>query len=226
MAKLCIALDTDIDTAESILESLRGFPLIFKVGYKLFISHHRRITDKVKDLGFELFLDLKLHDIPNTMKNGVISAQSLGADYLTIHLMSGRKSIREAVEVKKKVKLLGVTVLTSMTQEDLDQVGIKVSLEDEVLALAKLGIQEGIDGVVCSGHEVSTLKASLGKEFLAVVPGIRLTGDASNDQRRVVTPQEAIKNGADILVMGRSITESDNPVKAVERVYNLIEKGD
>ncbi len=226
MAKLCIALDTDIQKTLFLLESLKGYPLIFKIGYKLFISHHRYITDKVKELGFELFLDLKLHDIPNTVRNGVLSSISLGADYLTIHLLSGRKAIKEAVSVKGNLKILGVTLLTSITSQDLNDLGIKGDVNEYVLRLAKIGIEEGIDGVVCSGLESAMLKKTFGKNFLAVVPGIRLENDNKDDQRRIVTPQEAIKNGADILVVGRSVINAEDPVKKVEEFYNLIEKGD
>ncbi len=226
MAKLCVALDTDLERALKMLDLLKGFSLVFKVGYKLFISHHRRITDRVKELGFELFLDLKLHDIPNTVKEGVLSAKELGADYLTIHVSSGREALRQAVSVKGGMKLLGVTVLTSMPDGELNELGINRSLKEQVLELARLGLEEGLDGLVCSGEELEDLRKAYGKGFLAVVPGIRFEGESKDDQKRVITPQEAIKKGADLLVMGRSILNSEDPVKKVERVYNLISKGD
>ena len=220
MTKLCIALDTDINRAMEFLYLFRGYSLIFKVSYKLFIAYHRRITDKVKEMGYELFLDLKLHDIPNTVREGIISAKELGADYLTVHLLSGRKAIRQAIEVKGDLKILGVTVLTSMTQEDLREVGIETDMNGEVLRLARIGIDEGVDGLVCSGEEVRLLKKTFGDSFIAVVPGVRFEDEESQDQARVITPKEAIKEGADIIVMGRSILNAKDPIKKVEEILS------
>lgn len=218
MAKLCIALDTNLQQAKDLVKSLRGYPVIFKVGYKLFICHHREITDTIKEEGFELFLDLKLHDIPNTVKEGVLSAKDLGADYLTVHTASGRQALRSAVEVKGKVKLLGVTLLTSLGEEDFVDIGLCRSREEQVLALAKLALDEGFDGIVCSGREVSFLKERIQKPFLAIVPGVRLEGEPAEDQKRVVSLEEAMKAGADIIVMGRSILRSENPLKKVDEI--------
>ena len=218
MAKLCVALDTNYKQATELLESLRGYPLIFKVGYKLFISYHRAITDKVKEKGFELFLDLKLHDIPNTVKEGVLSAKDLGADYLTIHIASGDQALRYAVEVKGKIKLLGVSLLTSLGEEDLKSMGLCITKDEYVLNLAKRAIELGMDGVVCSGQEVKILKEGINKSFIAVVAGIRLEGDPAQDQKRVVNLEEVLLMGADILVMGRSILRAENPVKKIEEI--------
>ncbi|MDW8095892.1 MAG: orotidine-5'-phosphate decarboxylase [Aquificaceae bacterium] len=218
MAKLCIALDTNLHQALELVRSLRGYPLVFKVGYKLFVSHHRAITDKIKENGFELFLDLKLHDIPNTVREGLLSAKDLGADYVTIHISAGREALRQAVEVKGKVKLLGVSLLTSLGEEDLKDVGICEDREKHVMHLANLALSIGLDGVVCSGYEVNILKQKIEKPFLAVVPGIRLEGEPAEDQKRVVSLEEALQLGADILVMGRSILRAENPVKRVEEI--------
>ncbi len=218
MAKLCIALDTNLQQAKDLLRSLRGYPLVFKVGYKLFICHHRTITDSVKEEGFELFLDLKLHDIPNTVKEGVLSAKDLGADYLTVHASAGRNALRSAVEVKGKIKLLGVTLLTSLGEEDLEDIGLCRSREEQVLKLAGLALEEGFDGIVCSGMELSYIRQGLQKPFLAVVPGVRLEGEPADDQKRVVSLEEALRAGADMVVMGRSILRAENPVKKVEEI--------
>ncbi len=218
MAKLCIALDTNLPQALELIKALRGYPLIFKVGYKLFISHHRAITDRVKENNFELFLDLKLHDIPNTVKEGVLSAKDLGADYLTIHISSGEEALRQAVAVKGRVKLLGVSLLTSLSEEDLKSMGVCLSKEQYVLSLAKRAVELGVDGVVCSGQEVKRLKEGIEKSFMAVVPGIRLEGDPIEDQKRVVDIEGALQSGADILVMGRSILRAQNPVKRMEEI--------
>ncbi|MCS6957497.1 MAG: orotidine-5'-phosphate decarboxylase [Aquificaceae bacterium] len=222
MAKLCIALDTNLQQALDLVGALRGYPLIFKVGYKLFINHHKVITDKVKETGFELFLDLKLHDIPNTVKEGVISARDLGADYLTIHISAGKEALKQAVEVKGKIKLLGVSLLTSLSEEDLLDLGICRDRESHVLELARLAVETGFDGIVCSGQEVTLLKERLQRPFLAVVPGIRLEGQPAEDQKRVISVEEALQRGADILVMGRSILRSENPVKRVEEILLML----
>ncbi len=218
MAKLCIALDTNLQQAKDLIRALRGYPVIFKVGYKLFISYHREITDYIKEEGFELFLDLKLHDIPNTVREGTLSAKDLGADYLTVHTSSGRQALRSAVEVKGKVKLLGVTLLTSLDDEDLKEFGLCRGREEQAFYLTELALEEGFDGVVCSGREVSYLKEKLSKPFLAVVPGVRLEGEPAEDQKRVVSLEEALEAGADIIVMGRSILRAENPVKRVEEI--------
>ncbi|MCS6998930.1 MAG: orotidine-5'-phosphate decarboxylase [Aquificaceae bacterium] len=218
MAKLCIALDTNLSQALELLSSLKGYPLVFKVGYKLFISHHRTITDKVKEKGFELFLDLKLHDIPNTVKEGVLSARDLGADYLTLHISSGREALKQAVEVKGKLRLLGVSLLTSLEEEDLKDIGVCEEREKQVLNLARLALESGLEGIVCSGKEVRFLKERLERPFLAVVPGIRLEGEPPEDQKRVVSFEEALQTGADMLVMGRSILRAENPIKRVEEL--------
>ncbi|MFN3598822.1 MAG: orotidine-5'-phosphate decarboxylase [Aquificaceae bacterium] len=218
MAKLCIALDTNLPQALELIKALRGYPLIFKVGYKLFISHHRAITDRVKENNFELFLDLKLHDIPNTVKEGVLSAKDLGADYLTIHISSGEEALRQAVALKGRVKLLGVSLLTSLSEEDLKSMGVCLGKEEYVLSLAKRAVELGVDGVVCSGQEVKRLKEGIEKSFMAVVPGIRLEGDPIEDQKRVVDIESALQSGADILVIGRSILRAQNPVKKVEGI--------
>ncbi len=218
MAKLCIALDTNLQQAKDLVRSLRGYPLLFKVGYKLFICHHRAITDYIKEEGFELFLDLKLHDIPNTVKEGVLSAKELGADYLTIHISAGKSALRSAVEVKGKLKLLGVTLLTSLDDEDIQDIGLCRDREEQVFHLTELALREGFDGIVCSGRELSYLKEKASKPFIAVVPGVRLEGDPVEDQKRVVSLEEALSAGADIIVMGRSILRAENPVKKVEEI--------
>ncbi|MEN3028462.1 MAG: orotidine-5'-phosphate decarboxylase [Aquificaceae bacterium] len=218
MAKLCIALDTNLPQALELLSSLKGYPLVFKVGYKLFISHHRTITDRVKEKGFELFLDLKLHDIPNTVREGVLSARDLGADYLTLHISSGKEALRQAVEVKGKLKLLGVSLLTSLGEEDMRDLGVCEEREKHVLKLAKLALESGFEGIVCSGKEVRLLREGLEKPFMAVVPGIRLEGEPAEDQKRVVSLEEALQAGADMVVMGRSILKAENPIKRVEEL--------
>ena len=218
MAKLCVALDTNLPQALELVMSLRGYPLIFKIGYKLFISHHRAITDKVKENGFELFLDLKLHDIPNTVKDGILSAKDLGADYLTVHLSSGKEALSQAVSSKGKLKLLGVSLLTSLEKEDIKEMGVCLERYEYVLNLVIKGAEAGVDGVVCSGHEARMIREKMPVGFLIVVPGIRLEGEPRDDQKRVVSIEEALEAGADILVMGRSVLRAENPIKKVEEI--------
>ncbi len=183
MAKLCFALDTDFEKALELIKALEGYPVVIKVGYKLFISHHRNITDRVKEGGFELFLDLKLHDIPNTVREGVLSAKELGADYLTLHISAGRQALREAIRVKGGLKLLGVSLLTSLDEEDLRELGYCKARQEHVLDLARLALGEGIDGIVCSGMELKLLRETFGSSFLAVVPGVRLEGKSVMTKR-------------------------------------------
>lgn len=221
MAKLCLALDTEYERALELIKALRGYPLVIKVGYKLFISQHRKITDRVKEEGFELFLDIKLHDIPNTVKDGVLSAQELGADYLTLHISAGRQALREAVKVKGSTKLLGVSLLTSLDEEDLRDIGYCGNRLVRVVSLSKIAIEEGLDGVVCSGLELGVLRENFGGSFIAVVPGVRLEGEQADDQKKAVSLEQALRAGADLVVMGRSILRSKDPIKTVEDILKL-----
>ena len=225
MAKLCVALDTDYEKAISLVEELKDYPLIFKVGYKLFVPYGREVIETIKGISpkSELFLDLKLHDIPNTVRNGVIGANQIGVDYLTLHTLGGKEMIETAAGVKGNLKLLGVTLLTSHDEGYFREIGINLIKEEFVLRLAKVGLESGCDGLVCSAHEVALLKERFG-DFLAVVPGIRPEGFAKGDQKRVATPREAVERGADILVVGRPIVEAPNPKAVVEQILEEISK--
>ena len=223
MAKLCIALDTEREKALKLVEELKEFPLIYKVGYKLFVRYGSEILSSIKRIApkAELFLDLKLHDIPNTVKNGVLEAQKLGVDYLTLHTLGGKEMLKKASEVKEDIKLLGVTLLTSHDEGYLKELGINTPKEEFVLKLARIGLENGCDGLVCSAQEVEFLKEKLGN-FLAVVPGIRLQRVEGDDQKRVATPKEAVKRGADILVVGRPVINATNPKGVVETILRSL----
>jgi len=225
MAKLCVALDTDREEALKLVELLKGYPLIYKVGYKLFVAYGVEIIRNIREIepNAELFLDLKLHDIPNTVRNGVLSATSLGVNYLTLHTLGGGEMIKKASEVKGNIKLLGVTLLTSHGEEYLKEIGISLPKEELVLRLAQIGLENGCDGLVCSAHEVALLKERLGN-FTAVVPGIRPHKVEGDDQKRVATPEEAVDRGADIIVVGRPILTADEPRKVVEDILKRIER--
>lgn len=219
MRRLCVALDTHLEQALRLVELLKGYPLIYKIGYKLFVSNGVEVIRKVRDIdpSAELFLDLKLHDIPNSVRNGVISATNLGVDYLTLHTLGGSEMIKRASEVKGTLKLLGVTLLTSHGEEYLKELGISLSKEELILKLAQIGLKNGCDGLVCSAHEVAYLKEILGN-FIAVVPGIRPYKVEGDDQRRIALPEEAVERGADIIVVGRPILKADEPRKVIEDI--------
>ena len=223
MAKLCIALDTEREKALKLVEELKDYPLIYKVGYKLFVPYGPEILSSIKRIApkAELFLDLKLHDIPNTVRNGVLEAQKLGVDYLTLHTLGGKEMLKKASEVKGNIKLLGVTLLTSHDEGYLKELGINTPKEEFVLKLARTGLENGCDGLVCSAQEVAFLKEKLGP-FLAVVPGIRPQGVERDDQKRVATPKEALQRGADILVVGRPIVNASNPKEVVEDILHFL----
>ncbi len=221
MKKLGIALDfTEIEDAEKFLYDIEDKDLIIKVGYSLFVKYGKDITDFVKSRGFELFLDLKLHDIPNTVYNGVKSAVYAGADYLTVHTLGGKEMLEKAVEAKKDsdLKLLGVTVLTSHDNSYVEYIGSKYTIKELTLNLAKTAVDVGIDGIVCSVEEVSFLKENIDKDFIAVTPGIRLEKDSKDDQKRIATPDEAVGKGANILIVGRPIIKAENPNEKIKEI--------
>ena len=224
--KLAIALDVrDKNSGLELLKELEGKELIIKIGYALFLKEGFKIIAQVKEKGFEVFLDLKLHDIPNTVYNGVLSAVEMDVDYLTLHALGGKEMLSKAVEARgsSKLKLLAVTVLTSHTDSYMEYLGSKYSLQQLAVKLAKTSVEVGIDGIVSSPFEVKKLKNSINKEFLAVTPGIRLDKNIQDDQKRVATPEFAIKEGADILVIGRPILSSKNKKETVNRILEKIE---
>jgi len=222
--KLCIALDTEKDKALKLEEALKGYPLIYKVGYKLFLPYGPKIVEEIQKTseGGEIFLDLKLHDIPNTVRNGVTEVSRIGVEYLTLHTLGGSEMVKAASSVKGDTKLLGVTLLTSHDEDYLKFLEIPLSKEEFILRLAQVGIEGGCDGLVCSAHEVGFLKRELGREFIAVVPGIRLEKKLNDDQRRIATPEEALERGADILVVGRPILNAEKPIQIVEKLLKLL----
>ena len=222
--RLALALDVeDPKEAFGILEQLKGERIIIKIGYLLFIKEGSNLVKKIKNMGFELFLDLKLHDIPNTVYNGVRSAVEIGADYLTIHTLGGKEMMERAVEAKKgsNLKLLGVTILTSHSKDYLEYLGTRYSLDQLVLKLAKTAVDTGIEGIVSSPFEVRNIKEKIGKDFISVTPGIRFS-KSEDDQKRVATPEFAIKEGADILVIGRPIIKAKNRKKIIKEIQKII----
>lgn len=220
--KICIALDfKDEKNTEKFLDSLSDKKVVLKVGLELFTVTGPDFVRKLKRLGFEIFLDLKLHDIPNTVSHASSVIAELGVQYFTLHLAGGRKMIemtREGLEKfgAERPKILGVSVLTSFSEEDWREVGVR-SIADSVKGFVELGVKSGVDGVVCSPLELAQVK-SAHPNLLAVTPGIRPAGSDSNDQARVMTPAQASKAGAGMLVIGRPITQSKDPNSVIRAI--------
>jgi orotidine-5'-phosphate decarboxylase len=199
-----------------------------KLGLEFFVANGPQGVRAVAG-PMPLFLDLKLHDIPNTVAGGVRSACSLNPRFLTIHTSGGEMMMRAAAEAAKaagssRPQLLGITVLTSLDDGDLAAVGQQAPVIDQARRLAALAKKSGLDGVVCSPHELTALRKECGSDFLLVTPGIRPATAVSNDQKRAMTPTEAIQRGADYLVIGRPITQSDDPGAALARIAEEIAK--
>ena len=218
--RLIVALDLPTQAkALALVSVLSGSVSIYKIGLQLYTAAGPAIIHAVAATGAKIFLDLKLHDIPNTVAKTVAAAGELGVQMLTVHLSGGGAMLRAAVEAKAPhVALLGVTVLTSATQETLGETGITSGLENHVLLLAELGKKSGIDGLITSPHEVGLLRKRLGPEITLVTPGVRPAWAAADDQKRFTTPREALRAGAGYLVIGRPITAAEDPRAAVERV--------
>ncbi len=219
-ARVIVALD--VPTAEAALAlvaQLSPHPGLFKIGLQLFIAAGPAIVREVRARGGRVFLDLKLHDIPNTVGRAVASASSLGAEMLTIHLSGGRAMIEAAVQAApSEMLLLGVTVLTSSDTGSLREIGVASAVEEQVTRLAGLGVDAGLRGLVASAHELRALRAAHGDRVKIVTPGIRPAGTEAHDQKRAMTPAEALATGADYLVIGRPITAASDPRAALAQI--------
>jgi len=228
-AKDRIIVPLDVPTAQAareLIKAIGGTIGFFKVGNQLFTSAGPAIVEEVLASGSKVFLDLKYHDIPNTVRHAVESASALGVDMLTIHLAGGRSMCKAAVVGRgiSKVLLLGVTVLTSLDDTALPEIGFRGSVEDEVLLLAELAKNAGITGLVASPQELPILRERFGSLFTTVIPGIRPSWAEPGDQRRILTPRQAVDAGADYLVIGRPITASTDPRTAVLRIIEELEQ--
>jgi len=221
--KIIVALDVPSEKeALQLVNDLHSNVEIFKVGLQLYTAAGPGIVGGISLLS-RIFLDLKLHDIPNTVGKAVESAATRGVEMLTIHLSGGSEMIRAATTAAKgNTLILGVTVLTSSNEQTLRETGISGTIDDQVLKLATLGVENGIDGVVASPHEIKMLRAELGNKIKIVVPGIRPSWSAAGDQKRFMTPGEAFEAGADYLVIGRPITAHKNPREALERILEEV----
>ncbi|MGO8721082.1 MAG: orotidine-5'-phosphate decarboxylase [Acidobacteriaceae bacterium] len=225
--RLIIALDVPTAAqARELAAQLSGICHWVKVGLELYLAAGTAIVEELTAQGFSVFLDLKFHDIPNTVAGAVRSAASMGASLLTVHAAGGPAMLRAAAEAAaaspNSPRLLAVTVLTSMDRAQLTAIGIESSAADQVLRLARMATASGIQGLVCSAEEVHLLHQELDASTLLVVPGIRPAGAAVGDQKRIATPEDAIRAGASKLVVGRPITQAKDPAQAAESILNEI----
>ena len=227
--KIIVALDFDnIDAALNLARQLDPEQCRVKVGKELFTYYGPRIVEALHELGFEVFLDLKFHDIPNTVAKAVTAAAELGVWMVNVHASGGlamMRAARNALDafVGKRPYLIAVTVLTSMSADDLLETGCQDSPEQQVKRLAMLTRKAGLDGVVCSSREARLLKTTFGHDFLLVTPGIRLQATDAGDQKRIMTPSAALQAGSDYLVIGRPITRSDSPLNALRAIVEDIQ---
>jgi orotidine-5'-phosphate decarboxylase len=221
--RLAFALDVDdLAQARDWVRRLRDRVGVFKVGLELFVRFGPAAVDVVRSAGARCFLDLKLHDIPETVARSVRAAGETGAELLTVHASGGRTMLeRAAIEARGKVKLLAVTALTSLDDRALADLGYAGTVDDAVRRWASLAMSSGVGGVVCSVHEAATLRAMLPDLFI-VTPGIRPTGGAAGDQSRVATPERAVRAGADLLVVGRPIRDAEDPEGAADAIVGEI----
>ena len=226
--KLALALDvSSLKEVEELVALLSGSVGYFKVGLQLYTAFGPKAVELVKNNGGKVFLDLKLHDIPNTVASAIQSVGSLGVDLLTVHCSGGSNMLKAAAEQANKynIKLLGVTVLTSLDDEQMNQIGYKFDSKLQVKRLAELAVKNGIHGLVCSPKEVGMLNDNFSKKKpLLVTPGIRPSGSEIGDQKRISTPFDAIKSGSDLLVIGRPIHKADDPVKTAQSILDEINK--
>ena len=223
--RLIVALDVSTAAeAQSLIQRIGDSAGIYKVGLQVFTAEGPKIVRDLVSSGRQVFLDLKLHDIPNTVGHAVQSAVELGAHMLTVHASGGTAMLRAASEASAgRIKLLAVTVLTSLNANDLHEVGVPDQVEAQTLRMAALAKNAGCQGIVSSPRELIALRKSLGHEFLIVTPGIRPAGAETHDQQRIATPALAITNGASHIVIGRPITHAADPSQAAQSIISEME---
>ena len=226
-SKIILALDFKTETAVfNLVDQLQADQCRLKVGKELFTRCGPDIVRKLVKQGFDVFLDLKYHDIPNTVAQACLAASDLGVWMLNVHAMGGQRMLASARDALSNVNnsplLIAVTVLTSMDDQDLQQLGISETASETAIKLAALAKREGLDGVVCSAMEAQSMREQLGSDFYLVTPGIRTADDAKDDQRRIMTPEAAIKAGSNYLVMGRAITKAKDPMQKLSTINQAI----
>ena len=231
-SRLIVALDFHtMDDVKKLVNELGDSVNYYKVGMELFYSVGASVVEWLKTQNKNIFLDLKLHDIPNTVAGGLCSLMNLGANILNVHAGGGYTMMKTAADRlkefaesnnKPRPKLIAITVLTSINQDDWNKLGYRLSIKDQVINLAQLAQKAGLDGVVASPQEAQSIREACGKDFLIVTPGVRPAGSAINDHSRIATPAQALKNGASHLVVGRPIIAADNPREAALSILEEI----
>jgi len=225
--RLIVALDVPkAEAARALVDRLAGHVGLFKVGSQAFTAAGPELVREIVARGERVFLDLKFHDIPNTVAGAVASTAQLGVSLATLHGLGGRAMLEAAVGALPAMgtKLLAITILTSHDEETLDEIGVNGGMADSVRRLALLAKEAGMDGVVASPHEVGLIREACGAGFLIVTPGIRPAGASSGDQARAATPAAALGAGADYLVVGRPITEASDPAAAADAIVREMER--
>ncbi len=231
--RLIVALDVDsMEQASRIIDLLEDDVDIFKVGIAPFTGYGQELLDKLSSKGKKCFLDLKFHDIPNTVANAAREGAKKGVFMMNFHCLGGAKMLQAAATGaaegaeqagKEKPLLLGVTILTSMNEEEMREVGISGGVQEKVVELSAIAEKAGLDGVVASAKEAGAIKKARGKEFVVVTPGVRPEWALAGDQKRVLTPRKAIEQGADYLVVGRPILQAEDPALAARKIIEEME---
>jgi len=226
---LCALDTTDTDQAMRLAQTIKNHVGGVKLGFEFFYANGVEGYKAVAECNMPIFLDLKLHDIPNTVAKAIHSLMPLKPAILTIHTSGGPAMMRAAVQAAREAAeqvgcarplIVGVTILTSLDDPDLEAIGMHAPVSDQAVRLARLAKDCGLDGVVCSSHEITAIKEACGREFKLVVPGIRPKGSQSEDQKRIMTPEQAVSLGADYLVIGRPITKAADPAAAAINIAN------
>mgnify|MGYP003324645502 FL=1 len=226
---IILAVDVNsLKMAKSLVSDLKDYIGGVKLGMEFFNSFGPKGVKDISNFGVPIFLDLKLHDIPVTVYKTVKTLMDLDIAIINVHSSGGKDMMKAAVRARNEykdssTKIIAVTVLTSLDDQDLNEIGFINESQDLVLKLAKLTKESGLDGIVCSAKEISLIKNNIGKDFTLVVTGIRLNSENLNDQKRVMSPGDAIKEGADLLVIGRPITDSHSPIDTINEILNQID---
>ena len=229
---ICALDTTDVVKAKTLAGQLAGSVGAIKLGLEFFTANGAAGVAQIASAAFPVFLDLKFHDIPNTVAKAVKATAGIDTFLMTIHAQGGKAMMRAAADAaaevavitgKKRPMVVGVTILTSLDQNDLGSIGVASSISDQVMRLAELAQASGLDGVVCSPHEIELIRKVCGADFKLVVPGIRPAGSDAGDQKRVLSPKEAVDKGADYLVIGRPITEAADPKAAAQAIWESIQ---
>jgi orotidine-5'-phosphate decarboxylase len=225
--KILVALDyADEKQALAVIERLQPELCRLKVGKEMFTRLGPGFLEKLQKRNFQVFLDLKYHDIPNTVARACAAAAELGVWMVNVHALGGRRMMEAAMEAlagyRQRPLLIAVTILTSMSDQDLQEIGIPLQADEMAIRLAKLSRQSSLDGVVCSAMEASKMRSILGEDFILVTPGIRPAGSDRDDQRRIMTPVDAVNAGASYLVIGRPITRASDPVGLLRTINSDI----